>query len=345
MPYRNRLSISNGSPSLSAVPRSVAAPRALAVLACAVVVAAGVGVMRTPLADGLLAQDASICHSVSFGDVKLLNPAVPRTPSRSLSLPAGPVTITSATSTDSYPERVSINQPSERWNVEFLNAAGAVVGVSASTPDLEDNVESASWRGSLGSVTLSEDAVALRAVHQSADASINSVTVSGITVCYLPASATSTTQPPTTQPATTQPPATQPSTTEPSTTEPPVTSAPTTQPATTSAPTTAPAPAPPTVSSPTSVPSSVTSSTSIQTTQTTPVSETTAPPPSGPTLVEETVAPPPKGPALKQPVTKTTGLAFTGANTLALLSAGGLLALGGFSLLLGRWTHEKSKSS
>lgn len=180
----------------------------------------GVGLLGAPLVLGLAgpatAQDSDnssseVCARTSFDGFTLLNPETPRTPVADIQLPAGVVTITSAHSWDAYPNRVNVVQLSEIWEVEFIAADGSVVGVSAPTGDVEDNIAEGHWYGSLGDTTLTAPAVGLRAHHRPDmydEASKNSVHAGDITVCWQ-------VQTPTTQPPATQPPTTEPTTTVP----------------------------------------------------------------------------------------------------------------------------------
>lgn len=91
-------------------------------------------------------------------------------------IPAGSYELT-AISSDSYENRsLTPAQLEEQWFVEFLDATGSVLAVSAPTTDLEDGVEQATWEGSIGTVTLDADAVSVRAVHAAPDSTVaNSV--------------------------------------------------------------------------------------------------------------------------------------------------------------------------
>lgn len=299
---------------------------------------------------GAVAQTGgeTVCQAASFGNYKLLDPEAPRTGSAAIDLPEGLVTITKAHSWDGYPTRVEHLQGAEVWEVEFLGASGSVVGVSATTGDLADGVIEAHWNGSLGSVTLSAPAVAVRAHHRpdlAAGGGKDSVHADGITVCYtsvpattiplvtVPTTLPSTTAPSTTAQATTVP---TPTTTVPAT-APPTTAAPTAPPTTTApttaAPTTAPPPSGPTITAPTTavpiLPTTV--PTSVEGVSTVFVA-TTAPAPQGPSISQPTVsnpamtesaAPPPKGPLF----------AYTGAETASLAAAGVALVGSGFFLM------------
>ncbi len=153
-----------------------------------------------------VSETSQVCASTSFGGFTLLNPETPRTPVAAMELPAGVVTITAAHAWDAYPNRVNIVQLSEIWEVEFIAADGSVVGVSAATEDVEDNVAEGHWNGSLGDTTLTAPAVGLRAHHRPdlyGNDSKNSVHASDITVCWQVV--VPTPEPPTTQPPTTAP--------------------------------------------------------------------------------------------------------------------------------------------
>ncbi len=133
------------------------------------------------------AVNAGTCVMADLGGALLLDPWPTVTPEAAVDLPAGEVSIPEAVSTDSYPERVDVTQSSEIWELQFIAADGSVIATSSPTPDLPDFVESASWSGSLGTVTLSEPAVAIRANHRpdiAPDGSPNSVHPTGITLCF-----------------------------------------------------------------------------------------------------------------------------------------------------------------
>lgn len=169
------------------------------------------------------AQTSQQCETADFGGFTLLEPEKPRTPIVAIDLPAGTVDITKAHSWDGYDARVNILQLSEIWEVEFIGADGAIVGVSAPTPDLEDNVIEAHWNGSLGSVTLSAPAVGVRAHHlpDLDPGKKNSVHASDIEVCFDVTIPTTTVAPTTTEAPTTT------TATEPTTTTAPPPSGPT----------------------------------------------------------------------------------------------------------------------
>ncbi len=77
-----------------------------------------------------------------------------------------------AVSTDGYEFRTETSdQPNEQWFAEFIAADGSVLATSGVTGDLETGVETAFWSGSLGEVTLAEDAVAVRVTHAAIGAS------------------------------------------------------------------------------------------------------------------------------------------------------------------------------
>ena len=154
-----------------------------------------------------VSETSQVCASTSFGGFTLLNPETPRTASSGNGaagrsghhyLPPTPGMPT--------PNRVNIVQLSEIWEVEFIAADGSVVGVSAATEDVEDNVAEGHWNGSLGDTTLTAPAVGLRAHHRPdlyGNDSKNSVHASDITVCWQVV--VPTPEPPTTQPPTTAP--------------------------------------------------------------------------------------------------------------------------------------------
>lgn len=73
-----------------------------------------------------------------------------------------------AVSWDGYEGRGSIPepQPAERWYAEVLDASGAVLATTASTPDVADDTDEVLWAGSLGEVSwASGTATSIRVVH------------------------------------------------------------------------------------------------------------------------------------------------------------------------------------
>lgn len=154
-----------------------------------------------------------------------------------LSYPPGTVTVNAVITWDGHPIRHDQSQASESVRLEFASPSGVVA--TGLTPDLADNVASASSSAGLGTFDLSEGATEVRVVHSGAGGSENSVVVSAICLSFTPApettvppatTVTPTTEPPTTVPSTTVTPSTEPPTTVPPTTEPPTTVPPTTEP-------------------------------------------------------------------------------------------------------------------
>ncbi len=201
---------------------------------------------------------ADECMNVTFPATRLIdwdgyNTKVEYSPTVSIALAAGSYGVTGSSS-DGYPSRVSVTQTSEIWELQFLDATGAVIATSGLTGDLPDRVADATWSGSLGTVTLPAAATAVRAHHRPdaiADGSANSVVPVAATVCP---NGTPTT---TTAPTTTDAPTT---TAAPSTSAAPSsTAAPTTAPPTSATPTTAPIRA-------TSIPTEVLAETTVVTT-------------------------------------------------------------------------------
>ena len=127
------------------------------------------------------------CISADLGGQQLQVGIADRTSAVAVNLPAGTVSIPSARATDSYPSRVNVTQLSEKYEVEFLSASGAIIAVSTPTADVPDMVEFGEWTGSLGTVELSEAAVAIRAHHRPdlpTDGSPESVRANEITLCF-----------------------------------------------------------------------------------------------------------------------------------------------------------------
>ncbi len=105
-----------------------------------------------------------------------------------LEIPPGQVDIPTASSRDYYAGRGELHQPSERWQLQFLDANGAVVASSAPTEDVPDGEDDQSWSGSLPSVNLPNGASAVQAIHRPdvapTDGQAMSVWATGITLCW-----------------------------------------------------------------------------------------------------------------------------------------------------------------
>ena len=108
-----------------------------------------------------------------------------------IDIPAGTVSIPTATSRDFYPGRSQVVQASEKWQLEFVNDAGETIAVSAVTGDVPDGADDQSWTGSLGTVDLPDGAAGIRALHRPdlPDAgpiptSGQSVWATGVTLCW-----------------------------------------------------------------------------------------------------------------------------------------------------------------
>lgn len=100
-----------------------------------------------------------------------------------------------------------MTQSSEVWDLQFLDATGKVIATSDASEDLPDRVAVADWSGSMGTVTLTVPATAVRARHRPdahADGSANSVEPTVATVCSqapeTTTTTTTTTAPPVTAP-------------------------------------------------------------------------------------------------------------------------------------------------
>ncbi|MDA3040355.1 MAG: hypothetical protein O3C27_12675 [Actinomycetota bacterium] len=106
----------------------------------------------------------------------------------SIAIPAGTVSIPSATARDFYAGRAAaVNQLSERWQIQFLGADGAVVATSEPTVDVPDGEDDQSWTGSLPDVTLSRAVTGIRAIHRPdlpSTGAAMSVWASGVTLCW-----------------------------------------------------------------------------------------------------------------------------------------------------------------
>lgn len=132
-------------------------------------------------------SESQLCVTADFENALLQGP-IQYSDTVAVDLPAGEVVIPEAISFDDYTSRADTpTQLSERWEVEFLDADGNVIATSDATPDVADGVERAEYIGALGSVTLTEPAVAVRAHHRTdlpPDPSPNSVYASGVTLCW-----------------------------------------------------------------------------------------------------------------------------------------------------------------
>lgn len=229
----------------------------------------------------------------STGTIVSTHSWLPQSRTIAISVPAGIYNV-DAVGYDGSPTRAGdAAQPNEQYKLEFLNAAGAVIGATGITGDLADLVQEATWAGAVGTVLLAEPATQVRAIHAFAGQIIPGSPNSVMPVClglnaYVPPT---TTLPPTTLPPTTLPPTT-------SSTLPPTTLPPETVPPTTAAPTTTTTTAaPPTTAAPTTT-------TTVAPTTTTTVAPTTT------TTVETQVLP---AVEVAQPATPTEGNpAFTG---------------------------------
>jgi len=259
----------------------------------------------------------------STGTIVSTHSWLPQSRTIAISVPAGTYDV-DAVGYDGSPTRATdAAQPHEQYKLEFLNAAGAVIGTTGITGDLADLVQEATWAGPVGTVALAEPATQVRAVHAFAGQVIPGSPNSVMPVClginaYVPPTTTlpPTTLPPTTLPPTTSstlPPTTLPPTTLPPTTLPPTTSStlppttlpPTTLPPTTLPPTTLPPETvPPTTAAPTTTTAAPTTTTTAAPTTTTTVAPTTT------TTVKTQVLP---AVEVAQPATPTEGNpAFTG---------------------------------
>lgn len=190
---------------------------------------------------GVTPAGAEPCLDVAFTSTRLIdwdgyNPKVEYSPAVPAALAPGTYDLTGS-SFDDYPSRTGVTQRSEVWELQFLDASGAVIGTSGLTGDLPDRVARGEWAGSLGTVTLTSPAVAVRAHHRPdahADGSANSVVPAGATVCptVTTTTTTTTTAPPTSTSTTAAPTSTtSPSSTiAPSTTSPPSSAPPSTAP-------------------------------------------------------------------------------------------------------------------
>jgi hypothetical protein len=267
----------------------------------------------------------SSCVTVDFAGAKLIIGGADRTAANPVTLPAGIIDIPSARSSDGYPSRGSVAQNSEKYEIEFLSASGAIIATSAPSGDVPDFLVSAEWTGSLGSVTLSEPAVAVRAHHRPdlpGDNSPQSVLANEVTFCFeLPAAPVCGDDGVTTNPDGTPCEPTTPVcgddgvTTNPDGTPCEPTTVTTAAPSTTTVPET-------------------TSSTEGEVAGPT-TSTTTAPTTAAPTTAAPTTAAPTTGPSttVAEEVAGPTSLALTGSNSALLFGFGGLLLAAGIALV------------
>ncbi len=132
--------------------------------AAAIALAVGSGLAFTALP----ASAHEDCWDVTFSDSRLSDPGTPRTPSVPWGMQGGVgIRVGQAVSKDSASGRASgPAQPSERWEVEFLDAAGNVVGRSGVTDDLPDDTDDAMWSGEIAGAFVQNDVVAIRAHHR-----------------------------------------------------------------------------------------------------------------------------------------------------------------------------------
>ncbi len=111
-----------------------------------------------------------------------------QSPVFAIAIPAGVVSIPTAGARDFYEGRSEVlNQPSEKWQLQFVDADGNVVATSAPTVDVPDGEDDQSWTGSLPDVSLSRPATGIRAVHRPdlpSTGAAMSVWATGITLCW-----------------------------------------------------------------------------------------------------------------------------------------------------------------
>lgn len=172
--------------------------------AAAIALAVGSGLAFTALP----ASAHEDCWDVTFSDSRLSDPGSPRTPSVPWGMQGGVgIRVGQAVSKDSASGRASgPAQPSERWEVEFLDAAGNVVGRSGVTDDLPDDTDDAMWSGEIAGAFVQNDVVAIRAHHRpdlGAAGTDNGVDAVSVQLCVETSSTTTTATSTTTSPSTT----------------------------------------------------------------------------------------------------------------------------------------------
>lgn len=172
--------------------------------AAAIALAVGSGLAFTALP----ASAHEDCWDVTFSDSRLSDPGTPRTPSVPWGMQGGVgIRVGQAVSKDSASGRASgPAQPSERWEVEFLDAAGNVVGRSGVTDDLPDDTDDAMWSGEIAGAFVQNDVVAVRAHHRpdlGAAGTDNGVDAVSVQLCVETSATTTTATSTTTSPGTT----------------------------------------------------------------------------------------------------------------------------------------------
>lgn len=151
----------------------------------------------------------STCTTVDFDSDRMKEPANRYSRAIPVSLAPGAYSVPQATAADSYFGRQLVEETSEIWELEFLDASENLLVTGGHTEDLEDFVMSATWTGSLGDVTLPAGVAFVRAHLRPdifPDGSLNSVRAVSVVIC--PPGGTppsTTTTPPTTAPPTTVP--------------------------------------------------------------------------------------------------------------------------------------------
>ncbi|MEZ5321375.1 MAG: hypothetical protein R2698_04750 [Microthrixaceae bacterium] len=169
----------------------------------------------TTVAPSTSTPSGQICPvpSATFDGTKLIkfdgyNPEVAYSNTVAVNIPAGTYQVT-ATAAESYPSRIWATQTSEIFELQFLDASGNVIATSDPTHDLQDGVASATWSGSVGTVTLASTATGVRAHHRPdlipgpPEGIANSVVPIGFTVCGNASVGSSSVAPSTAAPTTT----------------------------------------------------------------------------------------------------------------------------------------------
>lgn len=153
--------------------------RTLAAIATPALIAGAMLVPGTASASDLNCSTHALGGQLANG-VALFGPSIP------VSIPAGANVSITGSHSDSHTGRsTEWPQPAERYVVQFLDAGGSVIANSWASADLADDVDAASWSGSLGSLTLPADAVAIRAAHGGGDPhTANSFTLGNAGICW-----------------------------------------------------------------------------------------------------------------------------------------------------------------
>jgi hypothetical protein len=125
------------------------------------------------------------------------HPWIESTRSLTVNVPAGEYQVDVVTYDGSATRDGDTAQEFEQLFLEFLDAQGDVIATTGSSADLPDRVLEATWKGSVGTVTLDRDAETVRAVHAFIGlAGYQSVMPSCFGATFVPPTTTTTEAPP-----------------------------------------------------------------------------------------------------------------------------------------------------